>query len=29
MMNVYSGNVTTDANGEACIALPDYFDALN
>ena len=29
MLNVYSGNVTTDDNGEACVALPDYFEALN
>jgi hypothetical protein len=29
MMNVYSGNVTTDARGEAWVALPNYFDALN
>jgi hypothetical protein len=29
MMNVYSGNVTTDANGEATVVLPDYFEALN
>jgi hypothetical protein len=29
MLNVYNGNVTTDANGEACVALPDYFEALN
>ncbi len=29
MMNVYNGNVVTDANGEAVIELPGYFDALN
>jgi hypothetical protein len=29
MMNIYNGNVTTDANGEAVIQLPDWFDALN
>jgi hypothetical protein len=29
MMNVYNGNVTTDANGEANVTLPDYFEALN
>jgi len=29
MMNVYNGNVVTDANGEAEVDLPDYFDALN
>jgi len=29
MMNVYNGNVLLDANGEAVIQLPDYFEALN
>jgi len=29
MMNVYNGNVVTNANGEAKVDLPDYFDALN
>jgi trimeric autotransporter adhesin len=29
MMNVYNGNVTTDANGDATVTLPDYFEALN
>jgi hypothetical protein len=29
MMNVYNGNVTTDAKGEAVVQLPDYFEALN
>lgn len=29
MMNIYNGNVITDANGNATIALPDYFEALN
>ena len=29
MMNVYNGNITTDANGYATVILPDYFDALN
>ena len=29
MMNVYNGNVTTDAQGRATITLPDYFEALN
>ncbi len=28
-MNVYSGNITTDASGVATVALPDYFQALN
>ena len=29
MMNVYSGNVTTDVRGEAWVELPEYFEALN
>jgi hypothetical protein len=29
MKNVYDGNVTTDARGEATVALPDYFEAVN
>jgi hypothetical protein len=29
MMNIYNGNVTTDASGEATITLPDWFEALN
>jgi hypothetical protein len=29
MLNVYSGNVTTDASGEASVTLPEYFEALN
>jgi hypothetical protein len=29
MMNVYNGNVTTDAQGEAVVVLPAYFEALN
>jgi hypothetical protein len=29
MMNVYNGNVTTDASGYATITMPDYFEALN
>ncbi len=28
-MNVYSGNITTDASGVATVSLPDYFQALN
>lgn len=28
-LNVYSGNVTTDAQGNATVQLPDYFEALN
>ncbi len=29
MMNVYSGNITTDTNGFATVVLPDYFSAAN
>jgi hypothetical protein len=29
MMNVYNGNVTTDATGEAVVELPEWFEALN
>lgn len=29
MLNVYSGNITTDANGYARVALPSYFEAAN
>ena len=29
MMNVYSGNITTDANGMATVVLPSYFEAAN
>ena len=29
MMNVYNGNITSDANGNATVVLPDYFEALN
>jgi hypothetical protein len=29
MMNVYNGNITTDENGNAIVALPDYFENLN
>ena len=29
MMNVYNGNVTLDARGEAWITLPEWFEALN
>ncbi len=29
MMNVYNGNVVTDASGEAIVTMPDYFEALN
>jgi hypothetical protein len=29
MMNIYNGNITTDANGYATVEMPGYFDALN
>jgi len=29
MMNIYTGNVMLDANGEAMVELPDWFEALN
>ena len=29
MLNIYNGNITTDANGDATVVLPDYFEALN
>jgi len=29
MMNIYNGNITTDANGDAVVQLPEYFQALN
>jgi hypothetical protein len=29
MMDVYNGNVTTDAKGEATVQMPNWFDALN
>jgi hypothetical protein len=29
MLNVHNGNVTTDLNGEATVALPDYFEVIN
>jgi len=29
MINVYSGNITTDANGMATVVLPSYFEAAN
>ena len=28
-MNIYNGNVTTDASGLASVELPKYFEALN
>jgi hypothetical protein len=29
VMNLYSGNVTTDASGKANVVLPDYFESIN
>jgi hypothetical protein len=29
MMNIYTGNITTDAQGEGTVQLPDWFEALN
>jgi trimeric autotransporter adhesin len=29
MMNIYSGNATTDARGEATVDLPEWFEVLN
>jgi hypothetical protein len=29
MKNIYDGNATTDASGEAVVELPDWFEALN
>lgn len=29
MMNIYTGNITTDAQGLATVQLPDWFEALN
>ncbi len=29
MKNIYDGNVTTDASGDAVVELPDWFEALN
>jgi hypothetical protein len=29
VLNVYSGNLTTDPNGEAVVTLPEWFEALN
>ena len=29
MMNIYTGNVTTDGQGDATVALPEWFEALN
>jgi hypothetical protein len=29
MMNIYTGNVTTDGQGQAIVALPDWFEVVN
>ncbi|MFN3693915.1 MAG: hypothetical protein ACK4UV_02815, partial [Ignavibacterium sp.] len=29
MMNIYNGNIVTDASGYATVTLPDWFEALN
>jgi hypothetical protein len=29
MMNIYNGNIQTDAHGVAVVTLPDWFEALN
>jgi hypothetical protein len=29
VMNFYSGNITTDADGKAIVSLPEYFEAIN
>jgi len=29
MMNIYNGNIITDADGEAVVELPEYFESLN
>jgi hypothetical protein len=29
MMNIYTGNITTDAHGDATVQLPEWFEALN
>ncbi len=29
VINFYSGNIVTDANGKATVQLPDYFEAIN
>ncbi|MGA8301368.1 MAG: DNRLRE domain-containing protein [Terriglobales bacterium] len=29
MMNIYNGNVTTDAQGDAVVSLPEWFETLN
>jgi len=29
MLNIYSGNIVTDAEGNATVVLPQYFEAIN
>jgi hypothetical protein len=29
MMNIYTGNITTDSQGQAMVQLPEWFEALN
>ena len=29
MLNIYNGNITTDADGTATVVMPEYFDTLN
>jgi len=29
MMNIYTGNITTDSQGEATVQLPEWFEVLN
>jgi hypothetical protein len=29
VLNIYSGNITTDENGEAVVTLPEWFEAVN
>jgi hypothetical protein len=29
VLNIYSGNATTDGNGDALVTLPDWFEAVN
>jgi hypothetical protein len=29
VLNIYSGNITTDGNGDAVVTLPEWFEALN
>jgi hypothetical protein len=29
LMNIYTGNIVTDAQGDATVTLPDWFEAAN